>query len=44
MIVSVSDRFASSADDEDQNGLIKEFRLLKIANDSKFQHIPDRTK
>jgi len=41
MIVSVSDHFASNADDdEDQNGLIKEFRQLKIANDSKFQHIP----
>ena len=45
MIVSVSDHFASNADDdEDQNGLIKEFRQLKIANDSKFQHIPDTTK
>ena len=44
MIVSVSDHFASNADDdEDQNGLIKEFRQLKIANDSKFQHIPDTT-
>ena len=44
MIVSVSDHFSSNADDEDQNGLIKEFRQLKIANDSKFQHIPDTTK
>ena len=46
MIVSVSDHFASNAndDDEDRNGLIKEFRQLKIANDSKFQHIPDTTK
>ncbi|MFM7983641.1 MAG: hypothetical protein ACKPKO_30390, partial [Candidatus Fonsibacter sp.] len=44
MIVSVSDSFASNADEEDQNGLIKEFRQLKIANDSKFQHIPDTTK
>jgi ABC-type glutathione transport system ATPase component len=45
MIVSVSDHFASNADDdEDKNGLIKEFRQLKIANDSKFQHIPDTTK
>jgi ABC-type glutathione transport system ATPase component len=45
MIVSVSDHFASNADDDqDQNGLIKEFRQLKIANDSKFQHIPDTTK
>ncbi len=46
MIVSVSDHFASNAadDDEDQNGLIKEFRQLNIANGSKFQHIPDTTK
>ena len=45
MMVSVSDHFASNADDdEDQNGLSKEFRQLKIANDSKFQHIPDTTK
>ena len=45
MIVSVSDHFASNADDDqDQNGLIKEFRQLKIANDSKFQHTPDTTK
>ena len=44
MIVSVSDHFDSNADDQDQNGLIKEFRQLKIANDSQFQHIPDTTK
>ena len=45
MIVSVWDHFASNADDdEDRNGLIKEFRRLNIANDSKFQHIPDTTK
>ncbi len=44
MIVSVSDHFASNADDEDRNGLIKECRQLKIASDSKFQHIPDTTK
>ena len=44
MIVSVSDHFASNADDdEDQNGLIKEFRQLNIANDSKCQRIPDTT-
>ena len=41
MIVSVSDHFASNADDdEDQNGLIKEVRQLN----SKFQHILDTTK
>ena len=44
MIVSVSDHFASNADDKDQNGLIKEFRQLNIANDSKLQQIPDTTK
>ena len=44
MIVSVSDHVASTADDQDQNGLIKEFTQLNIANDSKFQHIPDTTK
>ncbi|MFM7983506.1 MAG: hypothetical protein ACKPKO_29690 [Candidatus Fonsibacter sp.] len=44
MIVSVSDHLASNADDEDRNGLFKEFRQLNIANDSKFQHIPDTTK
>ncbi|MFM7989134.1 MAG: hypothetical protein ACKPKO_58455, partial [Candidatus Fonsibacter sp.] len=44
MIVSVLDHFASNADDEDHNGLIKELRQLNIANDSKFQHIPDTTK
>ena len=44
MIVSVSDHFASNGDDEYRSGLIKEFRQLKIANDSKFQHIPDTTK
>ena len=44
MIVSVSDHFAINAYEEDQNGLIKEFRQVKIANDSKFQHIPDTTK
>jgi len=36
-VVSVSDQFASNAKEGD-DGLIKEFRQLKIANDSKFQH------
>ena len=45
MIVSVSDQVASNADDQEyQGGLIKEFRQLKMANDSKFQHMPDTTK
>ena len=42
-VVSVSDQFASK-EGEESDGLIKEFRKLKIANDSKFQHIPDTTK
>ena len=42
-VVSVSDQFANDAKEGD-DGLIKEFRQLKIANDSKFQHIPDTTK
>ncbi|MFM7986909.1 MAG: hypothetical protein ACKPKO_47105 [Candidatus Fonsibacter sp.] len=45
MIVSVSDHFASNADDDgDRNGLIKEFRQLKIANESKFQQVPAHTR
>ena len=40
-VVSVSDQFASNAEDDN---LIREFRQLKIANDSKLQHIPDTTK
>jgi len=44
-IVSVSDQFNDNkAKDGDSDGLINEFRQLKIANDSKFQHIPDTTK
>ena len=42
-IVSVSDQFASK-EGEESDGLIREFRKLKIASDSKFQHIPDTTK
>ena len=44
MIVSVSDQFASNADDKYQTGLIKEFRQIKIANDSKVQQVPYTTK
>ena len=40
MVVSVSDHFASNAEDEEQNGLTKEFRQLKIASDSKFSTYP----
>ena len=36
-VVSVSDQFASNANEGDET-LIREFRQLKIANDSKFQH------
>ena len=39
MIVSVSDQFASNA--EEQDWLItKEFRQLNIASDNKFQYVP----
>ena len=43
-VVSVSDQFANDKQKEPSDNLIKEFRQLKIANDSKFQHIPDTTK
>ena len=49
-MVSVSDQFlnsnsnSSNHNKEPGDGLIQEFRQLKIANDSKFQHIPDTTK
>ena len=43
-IVSVSDQFINSKQKEPVGNLIQEFRQLKIANDSKFLHIPDTTK
>jgi len=43
-VVSVSDQFANGDQKEASDGLIQEFRQLKIANDSKFQHVPDTTK
>ena len=43
-MVSVSDQFLNSKQQEPDDSLIQEFRQLKIANDSKFQHIPDTTK
>ena len=46
-MVSVSDQFLNSSSNQNKepsDGLIQEFRQLKIANDSKFQHIPDTTK
>jgi len=43
-VVSVSDQFLNSNGKEEKDNLIKEFRQLKIANDSKFQHVPDTTK
>jgi len=42
-VVSVSDQFNANQD-EASDGLIQEFRQLKIANDSKFQQVPDTTK
>jgi len=41
-VVSVNDQFCTKEADSDE--LISEFRQLKIANDSKFQHVPDTTK
>ena len=43
-MVSVSDQFANGNQKEASDDLIQEFRQLKIANDSKFQHVPDTTK
>ena len=40
-IISVSDKVGSKDDGET---MIQEFRLLKIPNDAKRQHIPDTTK
>jgi len=42
-IVSVSDQMGGN-EDEDKEELIKEFKRLKIPNDSKFQHMPDTTR
>ena len=41
-IVSVSDQQPN--DDSDNEELIKEFKRLKIPNDSKFQQVPDTTR
>jgi energy-coupling factor transporter ATP-binding protein EcfA2 len=43
-LVSVSDQFLNHGSEPEKDALIKEFRQLKIANDSKFQHVPDTTK
>ena len=40
-IISVSDTFSSK--DEDDT-MMKEFRLLRIPNDAKLQQVPDTTK
>ena len=42
MIVSVNDKFSNQEEEQDEN-LIKEFKRLRIPNDSKFQQIPDTT-
>ena len=41
-IVSVSDQQPNEEDDNED--LIKEFKRLKIPNDSRFQHMPDTTR
>ena len=40
-VVSVSDNLSSEGSDD---SLIKEFKQLRIANDSTFQQVPDSTK
>ena len=41
-VVSVSDQFRQPGDEEGETeGLVKEFRQLKIANDAKFQQMPN---
>ena len=42
-LISVSDQHAPTAADG-EDGLIREFRQLRIANDSKLQQVPDSTK
>ena len=43
-VVSVSDNLTSSKQGEEADSLIKEFKQLKIANESSFQQVPDTTK
>jgi len=43
-VVSVSDQFLNCRQQEPDDNLIQELRQLKIAHDSKPQHIPDTTK
>ena len=43
-VVSVSDNLTEQTDDDKGNGLIKEFKQLRIANDGAFQQVPDSTK
>ena len=40
-VTSVSDKFSSK---EDEETVMKEFRLLQIPNDAQLQQIPDTTK
>lgn len=40
-VVSVSDQFRQEGEEQAEDGLIKEFRQLKIANDAKFQQVPN---
>jgi hypothetical protein len=43
MVVSVSDQIADPEVDNNK-GLIKEFKRLKLSKDSNFQHVPDTTR
>lgn len=40
-VISVSDKFCSNDDDDT---MMKEFRILEIPNDAELQQIPDTTK
>lgn len=44
MVVSVTEQFQNNDDKEEKDGLMKEFRRLRISNDSFFQHVANTTK
>ena len=44
MIVSVTDKFQNNDEKDENDGIIKEFRRLRISNDSKFLQVPNTTK
>ena len=44
LLASVSDHRGCKDDDDNDPSLFREFKQLKIANESKFQQVPDTTK